>query len=343
MIQLPAALHEGIERCLRESRPSHLAREGLCLSERYRCGDTHRALRGREAVLAYLARWMPATYAQVVGACGMVAPRLRRPPRSLLDLGSGPGTALWAAAEIWPGLESATAIEREAGLVAAGLELTAAAATKVPRDCDWIEADLLGTPLPSADLVILAHSLAELPRTARPALLDRAWAACRQVLVVVEPGTPGGFAVVHEARTHLLSLQAHQLAPCPHAAACPLSAAASGALPLSTRGKSRSAPWCHFPQRIARPAFQRAIKGAILGWEDAKFSFTALGREPAPGLPHARLIGVPRHGRGRVRLPLCSVDGSEDPIVSRRTKQAFRRAKKLGWGAAIERADELRD
>ena len=115
------------------------------------------------------------------------------------------------------------------------------------------------------------------------------------------------------------------------------------ALPLSTRGKSRSAPWCHFPQRIARPAFQRAIKGAILGWEDAKFSFTALGREPAPGLPHARLIGVPRHGRGRVRLPLCSVDGSEDPIVSRRTKQAFRRAKKLGWGAAIERADELRD
>ena len=67
--------------------------------------------------------------------------------------------------------------------------------------------------------------------------------------------------------------------------------------------------WCHFPQRVGRPRFQREIKRAELGWEDAKYAYVAVARGLVASLPEARLIGVPRHGRGRIRLPLCTRRG----------------------------------
>ncbi len=98
--------------------------------------------------------------------------------------------------------------------------------------------------------------------------------------------------------------------------------------------------WCHFPQRVGRPRFQREIKRAELGWEDAKYAYVAVARGLVASLPEARLIGVPRHGRGRIRLPLCTRRGIESRIVTRRDKAALRRAKKLRWGAALELNEE---
>lgn len=49
-------------------------------------------------------------------------------------------------------------------------------------------------------------------------MLEKLWDKTKEVLVIVEPGTPDGFDLVTDARAHLLSQDknCHVAAPCPH-------------------------------------------------------------------------------------------------------------------------------
>lgn len=120
--------------------------------------------------------------------------------------------------------------------------------------------------------------------------MQRLWAHCADVLVIIEPGTPTGSAAVREARSTVLRHAArrtraagkhlgreaaaeraaaeeplpstqnaagvaavpaapdgvHVVAPCAHERRCPM---------------ERTQQWCHFVQRVQRPAAQRIIKG----------------------------------------------------------------------------------
>ena len=121
------------------------------------------------------------------------------------------------------------------------------------------------------DLVTASYLLNELPEAARPRLIERLWQATAGVLVIVEPGTPAGYSRILAARDALIRHGANVIAPCPHAQACPLVAP----------------DWCHFAARVARSRRHRLAKAATVPWEDEKFSYVALAREPnasAPGL-----------------------------------------------------------
>src|SRR6185369_15071869 len=64
------------------------------------------------AARAYLATRLPATYAAIRAALEMVAAvRPDFAPTTLLDVGAGPGTALWAVQDCWPGITDALLIE----------------------------------------------------------------------------------------------------------------------------------------------------------------------------------------------------------------------------------------
>src|SRR3984893_16710235 len=97
------------------------------LSLRYREGHSvglGPCLRSPTDVAAYAAYRMPATYAAVHAALDEL--RKRRPgwqPRTLLDAGSGPGTAMWDANAIWPGIEEITLLEREKAMIEFGKQL----------------------------------------------------------------------------------------------------------------------------------------------------------------------------------------------------------------------------
>ena len=113
---------------------------------------------------SYLVARLPATYAAVSRVLAEVA--ALRPgfaPASLLDAGSGPGTASWAAAEVWPGLERVTFLDTMPEF----LKLAAALAAHGPRALASAEA-VAGSmeALPEAvhaDLVVAAYALAEIP------------------------------------------------------------------------------------------------------------------------------------------------------------------------------------
>lgn len=292
-----------------------LARCAADLTERYKsesCSShivnsaVHRA--------AYLAVRLPATYAaghRVFQEIRSLAPQFAI--RTMLDLGAGPGTALFAAAEVFPDLQQATLLEADAGWFEVGRRLAAGSAV----NAQWLQRDLRTNPdLTPHDLVVISYALGELPEPALEPLLRNAWQSANKLLVIVEPGTVRGFAKVNAARSWLIANGGSLLAPCPHRNVCPMAAAGD---------------WCHFAQRVERTSLHRALKGGALGYEDEKFSYVAAAREPV-ALPSARIVRHPLKHSGHVQLRLCTAEGVAARTITKSQKQAYKKARKADWG-----------
>jgi ribosomal protein RSM22 (predicted rRNA methylase) len=320
-MELPPALRAAVERALHGQKLADLAATAATLSQRYReerrDGRLHVA--SETDALAYLAVRLPATYAAVrAGFAAIAQVRPDFAPKTALDIGAGPGTALWAAADCWPELTDAVLVEASPVFQACGAELAREA--NLPR-LTWRIADAANAPLDEAprDLVTLAYVLNELAADVRSQLVQRLWQATADTLLIVEPGTPAGWQRIVAARTQLIAAGAHPIAPCPHAHPCPL-------VPPD---------WCHFAARVARSRTHRLTKEAELAWEDEKFSYLAVSRSPAP-LADARIIARPRKGSGRVKLKLCRPDGSaSEQLFSRRDGELYKRATRSDWGSPL--------
>jgi ribosomal protein RSM22 (predicted rRNA methylase) len=324
---LTAPLPEALEHALAGlgGGDASRARANADLTGRYRSGAASAPVaRSRDDVLAYAAARLPATYAATRIALGELAARAPwLQPTTHLDLGSGPGTAVWAARETWPTLAATTttvtAIEAEPEMRTLAREL---------GGFELVAGDLpAAIPANPHDLVTAAYLLGELGTAAFDATLDRAWDATGGALVIVEPGTPAGYERILAARNRLVAAGGTVIAPCPHDAACPLATIAG--------------EWCHFAVRVARSHAHRTAKGAQLGYEDEKFSYVAVGR--SPGDPaDARVLRHPQIRSGHVLLELCTHEGRRLETVSRREGVRYRLARKLDWGSAFAGPGESR-
>ena len=320
-MELPRPLRQAVDRALSGIALADLAAAAAVLSQRYReerrDGRLHIAS-DRDA-LAYLAVRLPATYAAVRASFAAVAEA--RPdfaPKTMLDIGAGPGTAVWAAADCWPDLADALLVEASPTFQACAERLAAEA--QLPQ-VTWRIADIASQTVDwaPADLVTVAYVFNELAPKFRQSALERLWRETADILVIVEPGTPAGWQRILAARRQLIESGAHVIAPCPHAYPCPL----------------QPPDWCHFVQRIARSRLHRQAKDAAVPWEDEKFSYVAVSRKPAP-TAGARVIARPRKASGRVILKLCRSDGSAaDQLFSRRDGAAFKRAWRCDWGSSL--------
>ena len=298
-----------------------LAKARIETTERYRAGRTSAAAIRFEAESgAYLAARMPATYAAISAALHQAllsAPDFN--PRSLLDIGAGPGTASLAACEALPDIEAVTLLDSNAAFLEAARHLLAASPSPVLQSARIEAADMRAATDERADLVIAGYSMIELAPSAIPAFIDRLWQATTGMLLLVEPGTPAGYANILVARAVSIAAGAHVVAPCPHQGPCPLIAP----------------DWCHFSQRLARSRLHRQVKGADAPFEDERFSYLAIARQaPASRLP--RILAPPIESKAGIALKLCTDVGLALRTISSRDKPAFKQARKLGWGDVLE-------
>ncbi|UXY27224.1 small ribosomal subunit Rsm22 family protein [Streptomyces sp. HUAS TT20] len=273
-------------------------------------------LRDRADVAAYAAYRMPATFEAVRAALEAFAEAVPGwAPGSHVDVGGGTGAATWAVSATWDGVRPVTVLDWAEPALALGREI--AAANPALRDATW-QRSRIGAALTieSTDLVTVSYVLNELSEADRTALVDAAAAAARAV-VIVEAGTPAGYARVIEARDRLVAAGFQVAAPCPHSAACPI-----------VPGED----WCHFSARVSRSSLHRQIKGGSLPYEDEKFSYVAAARIPvAPAA--ARVVRRPQIRKGQVLLDLCEAEEQlRRATVTKRHGDLYKAARDADWG-----------
>jgi len=210
-MELPAPLRQAVDGLLEQTPQQALRQAARTLSDRYRAElrDDRLHMAGELAVKAYLAARMPATYAAVrasLDALGQARPDFS--PETLLDIGAGPGTVVWAAAELWPGLARATLVEASAAARQTGESLAQRAGLGV--EATWIDADAtLDSPAGRpAELVTASYLLDEIAPAARPGLIERLWSLTLDTLLIVEPGTCHFSRRVARSRIHRLTKDA---------------------------------------------------------------------------------------------------------------------------------------
>ena len=184
----------------------------------------------------------------------------------------------------------------------------------------WASCDLTADrELPKAELVSEGYMLGELSEDMRLPVAQRLWNACTQMLVLIEPGTPQGFANLAAARAHLAGLGAHVAAPCP---------AGSKSCPMA------GDDWCHFSVRVQRSRLHKALKGGEAPYEDEKFAYLALTREAPAAACEARVLRHPQIAPGRITLTLCEAGEKHQRVVTKKDA-LWKRARKLGAGDAV--------
>jgi ribosomal protein RSM22 (predicted rRNA methylase) len=316
---LPAELKAALDARLQGLSRSDAAGRAALISQTYRDGGNSGTISSEADALAYALARMPATYAAVtasLNALGEVRPDFA--PSSLLDVGAGPGTATWAAAEAFSSLQSFTLVDANGALRALALDLGSRSLRLRDMKYQRGEARAALADTGAADLVVASYMIAEMRDAEQRALADLMWAKTRDTLLIVEPGTPSGYGRVIALREQLIASGAHVAAPCPHDGKCPLTAP----------------DWCHFTQRLPRLRAHKQIKGAELPFEDERFSYVALTRAPVAQHP-ARVLAQPVVSKVEVTAKLCTPDGLVIAKVPRRAKAEYARARRWRWGGAV--------
>ena len=333
-MELPIAVRDALDTLIAASGFTTAAlrdaAEKMTVSYKEASGRGARLVTERCAALAYAAARMPATYGAVCSALSGALQTLSDGDISslttVLDLGAGTGASVLAAAACLPcgGALSVTAVEREREMLSVGCALT--------QDCPvtWVQDDAVsyarrliseGTRY---DVVIASYMTNEMSSEDRLSFLNLLWSVTGKLLVLIEPGTKVGSAILREAKQQLSPDSATVCAPCPAIAGCPLD----------------DDDWCHFTCRVARSRLHKALKGGDVPYEDEKFSYLAL-----TALPHrntcARVLRHPQKDAGRISVVLCTPDGRQSKTVTKRDKTAFARARKAGAGDTLDSEDSL--
>ena len=317
MNAVPPGLKAAIQGYLAGSDAGSLVDSARRMSQRYRQGgrsDNELDFR------AYLVARLPATYAAVAFCLAELA--RRHPsftPHSVLDAGSGPGTAAWAAAVAYPDLSSFTFLDNNAQFLKLASSLAAQSDHPALQRARALNGDISSLQGVAADLVVAAYALAELPQSKTEEAASALWQACKNTLLIIEPGTPQGFARIHRARATLIAQGAHLIAPCTHMNACPILAP----------------DWCHFSVRLPRSREHMHAKKAAVPFEDEKFSYVIASRQPV-ALEGSRILAPPVETKAEIKFKLCAENGLTQQSIARRDKAAYKRVRKLEWGDLFE-------
>ncbi len=334
-INLPTEISNAISQILTQQETSEWVTRASVLHERYtmrqKNGESY--LSDFTDALAYLSLRSPATYAQIYSSLSQVKEVIPSwEPRTLLDIGSGPGVGVWAATSVWRSIQSTTCVDANKNMLSLGKQITSLA--RLPVENSWKQQDARQNRESAAsyDVVVIANVLNELSIADGEKLLGYAFNACKGIMVLIEPGTPFGSSIIQSAaqkfsRSHTL------LAPY-----------VENSFVFSKKY------WIHFPQRFIRPEFQRRIRQRMRDsvlmasdWEEAKYSYVAISKVPSEVKAWGRCIGPIQLQKGFRTVPILTKDDIVDVKVLKRYKQHYTFVKNLKWGEMILNKEDIKE
>ncbi len=310
-MEFPSELRFAIEQLAagQDIRSMTSSAEGISKRYRTESGAGRSLCNTTQDTLAYAAVRMPATFGAVSKALELTMECFSGEITSILDVGAGTGAASHAA-QLITDCDNITCLEREDSMISLGKQLMQSRGL----EAQWIKKDISCCDISErAELVVSSYCLNELTAAARKSAVAKLWNSAEKLLLLVEPGTPEGFAQLGEARKLLLAEGGCIAAPCPHNGEC--------MLPQDD--------WCHFTARISRTRLHKQLKGGDAPYEDEKFCFLAVSRSECES--RSRILRHPRIESGKITLHICSPQGITDKIVTKKSP-LFKAARKSDSG-----------
>lgn len=329
-INLPANISESVSRILLRSDARVLSSLAKQLHERYMQGENplEPNIQKPSDCIAYLGLRFPATYAQIASALSQVAERIPSfQPKTVLELGCGPGTGIWAAKSVWPSINTSTGLDQEQLFLTLAEEIHFD--SKMHLDTKWVKSSIIKwittEDATRYDLIIMANVFNELTQEERDRIMEKISVRSSGVVVVIEPGTTVGNAIIQNV-AQTISVTQPLIAPY-----------------INNRYVASDEYWVHFSQRLQRPEFQRRIRqsmrdSALMAsdWEDAKFCYAAWGSIPVEKNFWGVCIGKIEKLKGFLVVPVLTADGVIKARVLKRNKAEYAYAKNIRWGEALE-------
>jgi SAM-dependent methyltransferase len=262
---------------------------------------------------AYLLFYWPVSYAQARQALGELPSR----PRSVLDLGSGPGPLAFAAMDA--GAAEVTAADRSKPALTLARALAAEAGEALAtRDWD----PLKKSPLPEGqfDLITMGHVLNELYGTGdaatnpRAALLEGILERVKKngSLLILEPALRETSRGLLKVRDVLVAKGYAVRAPCMFRGPC--------------QALVKESDWCHAERAWPMPkVVEELARAASLHKESLKMSYLILApkgeawAEPPAGRLF-RIVSESLEGKGRQRYMGCGPEGRVGLALQERHK-----------------------
>ena len=333
MITLPEKIESEILKLLNQSGSGSWVKNAASLSLKYRTERSGNAkyIQSMGDVLAYLAVRSPSTYSQIYGALTNVKELIPDfKPLSILDIGSGPGTAIWAAQEIFPSIKTGTAIDMDSNFIKVGEQIISA---KPELKINWQTANLgmsLSKFSGNFDLVIIGNVLNELDKKTAEKVLEFAVKCSRGIILITEPGTPYGYENIEYAAKVLVSPDNYLVAP-------------------YIDYKFINSDEINFAEKIKRPEFLKRVRhlqrkneqsesDRLLppsDWEESKYYYLAYSRTALSDRPKVRVIDKPKPLKPFVELKLLTGQGVRIERVFKKDRAKYKEAKKLKWGDII--------
>ncbi|EPZ31457.1 Ribosomal protein Rsm22, bacterial-type domain-containing protein [Rozella allomycis CSF55] len=162
---------------------------------------------GAKESMIYCAWQLPFTFGPILRVLNEI--KSRNPdyvPKSILDVGTGPGTCL-AANEVWGDVKEMIGMDTSSDMIAMAENLNTerkvSNAHVVFKRCKNFNRETIKEP--RHDVVISSFVLLEIPEEkTRLEFYDRLWNQTSDFLVLIERGSPQGFKYIAEARKYLL-------------------------------------------------------------------------------------------------------------------------------------------
>ena len=316
-MDIPDELKKSIDELIKENKTNRIIENAQIISDRYRNNDGQgkRLLTEQDEAISYAISRMPATYSAVYSVVQHTLENYNGDLETLLDIGAGTGAATWAINELIQ-IKQAKCFEREDSMINIGKHLM----NNTELDgIEWKKYNILQDEIEEkADIVITSYMINELPENERHTAIQKLWNATNKLFIVIEPGTPAGFKNILKVRENLLKNGGYIVAPCTHQGQC----------------KMGEDDWCAFYTRVARSAIHRQAKKGELGYEDEKFSYIAVSKVPVEK-NGARILRHPQIYKGYVNVKLCTEDGIQDKVYSKKDGEVYKRIRKLGAGEKI--------
>jgi ribosomal protein RSM22 (predicted rRNA methylase) len=294
-------LENAINNLSNEVNEKDLKNNTKILSDKYRfeSGTNKAIVSNYDDAYSYVFSRMKATSYAVYEALKETLKNLPLLPKTLIDMGSGTGSAIFASTSLID-LEKIDCYERQDEMISIAKRLLFN--NKDYSKIIFHKFDIINDDLNNmADLVISSYMLNEFDDKNRLLSINKLWNITNKYLLIVEPGTPNNYKELMQIKNYLKSKGAYIISPC-----------ACDDCPLVD-------DYCNFTVRVERSKLQKIAKNGESPFEDEKFFYLAFSKSQVNNR-NSRVIRHPIFRKKVVDLTLCTKLGIKKLSITKSNK-----------------------